>query len=325
MLLFYALTLMDISEETNNTDRIIREYCPVCMGTNFLFERKVRDHISHSSYSVHHCKDCSARFISDPPSPDTMPQHYANPSGDRMRRKEEGVHYKLRNMLLKDELKPLLKRLPGGSGIIDFGTGDGAVSSFLKGMGFNPLALDMYPPEEWPCPDIEYRQVDLNIPFVPLVDSTGTRKPAQAVVMRHVLEHLYDPAAILSSMRDADIDYVLIISPNYRSIMRPLLGEYWYYWDPPRHLTYFTRHSLYCLAERAGYRLLDTTTYAVDEAVTSLHRYMLLHGGNVPETLAGKIARLTNPKSPLAAVSSVVSSFFGNCIIHALLEKYKEN
>jgi len=291
------------------------------MGKNTAFERKIRDPMSDESYSVSHCKDCSVRFVADPPSPENISRYYANPAGERMRRKEEGIHYRLRNVLLKDELKPLSKRLQSGATVLDYGAGDGAVSSFLKKMDFDVLAIDMYPWHDWPYPEIEYRQANLNVPFMPLVDSNGNPKPVQAVVIRHVLEHLYEPAAILSSLRDANVDYVLIVVPNYRSVMRPLLGQYWGFWDPPRHLTYFTKHSLYCLAERTGYKMVEATTYAVDEIVSSLHRYMLLHGAK-PE---GGIAHLTNPKSPLAALSSATASFFGNCVIHVLLEKYKEN
>ncbi|MDD4870912.1 MAG: class I SAM-dependent methyltransferase [Kiritimatiellae bacterium] len=314
---------MDESEITAKNDRKNRECCPVCLGKNFVPERKIRDHIDHSLFSVVHCHDCSVRFIVDPPSLGTIQNYYTNDAGIRMHKQGSGIHHRLRNLLLRDELKPLTKKLEPGSQIVDYGAGDGSVSKFLHDRGFEISAFDMYPQAEWLYPDIEYQQIDLNIP-IPLFRIPGNEKITRAVVLRHTLEHLYEPAKILSIFRDTGVNYVLIVVPNYKSIMRPLLGGNWYYWDPPRHLHYFTERSLYCLAERCGYKLLETTTYAVDEVVTSLHRRMLLKNEETQTNLTRAVTRITDPKSPLAAISSVIASFFGNCIIHALLEKYKQ-
>jgi len=395
---------MDEHSESSKSNRVKQESCPVCMGKNLFPERKIRDHIGHSIFSVLKCRDCSLRFIADPPLPETISKYYANEAGARMHAKGSSIHQKLRNVLLKDELKPLTKRLQKSSEIIDFGAGDGAVSILLKDMGYKVSAMDMHPAMEWLYPEIEYNQVDLNTPLPPH-GPPGVERTTRAVVMRHVLEHLYDPAKMLLSMRYADVKYILIITPNYDSILRPLLGESWYYWDPPRHLTYFNQRSIYCLAERCGYKLVETATYAIDEFVTSFHRRMLLNSadrkavqndessqtesnglssktseapvaivsapqeespefsketntlpiddgtcqiefddesfsipanGEIPPiqqlpeakiektSLARKIINMTNPKSPLAAASSVVSSFFGNCVIHAILERYKQ-
>lgn len=317
---FYAVRPMDEIGKTAKTDRLVRECCPVCSGRNLTRERKIRDHIDHAWYTVTCCRDCSLRFVSDPPPQSDIQQHYANTAGIGMHKQGSGLHYRLRNLLLKDELKPLARKMPAGSEIIDYGSGDGAVSKVLQSMGYKVSAIDMYPPSEWPYPEIEYTQTDINMP-IPPIRIPGGEKIARAAVMRHLLEHLYEPTRVISSIRDANAQYILIIAPNYRSIMRPFLGEYWYYWDPPRHLMYFTEKSLYCLAERCGYKLIETATYAVDEAVTSLHRGMLLASRQTE--LTRKMTKLTDPKSPLAAVSSCVASFFGNCVIHALFEKYK--
>jgi len=321
--LFYSSYMVD-SEKIISDDRLQRECCPLCAGKNLVFERKVRDHIDHSCFSVSKCNDCSLRFISDPPSPETINKYYSNDAAVSMHKHGSNTHQKLRKMLLMDELKPLTKRLQKNSEIIDYGAGDGSVSEALKSMGFKVSAMDMYPQSEWLHPDIEYQQKDINMPLPPY-GLPGPDEPVRAVVMRHVIEHLYDPVKVLSSMRYADIKYVLIITPNYNSIMRPLLGESWYYWDPPRHLAYFNKKSIYCLAERCGYKLVETATYAVDEIVTSFHRRMLINSSTGQSELTRRIIRSTDPKSPLAAISSAVASFFGNCVIHAILEKYKQH
>ncbi len=337
---------MDEKIRVSKSNRLKHEACPVCMGKNLFPERMTMDHISHDVFSILKCRDCTLRFIADPPLPGTIGRYYDNEAGTRMHRKGSGIHQTLRNILLKDELKPLTKRLLVNSEVIDFGAGDGAMSALLKDMGYKVTAMDMHPEKEWLQPDIEYHQVDLNTPLPPY-GPPGADRTTRAAVMRHVLEHLYDPVKTLLSMRYADVSYVLIITPNYNSILRPLLGESWYYWDPPRHLTYFNPRSIYCLAERCGYRLVETTTYAIDELVTSFYRRILLNSpaermvetnpvdSEIPPVqfpeikvkkkgLAGKIAEMTSPKSPLAALSSVVASFFGNCVIHAVLERYKQ-
>jgi hypothetical protein len=314
-----------MDEPDKTKDRITRQSCPVCLGKNFIPERKVRDHVSLSQFTVSRCKDCTVRFISDPPSPDVIQKHYQNPSGQCMHSEGSPVHQKLRELLFRSEMKPLLKRIPPDSHIIDYGAGDGGISGFFQKMGFKVSAMDMYPSSEWSLPSVEYRQMDLNKPSLLSFETTAGNTSVRAVILRHVLEHLCEPANILTAIRDAGAKYVVIIVPNYKSILRPVLGEYWYYWDPPRHLTYFTERSLYCLAERSGYKLLESTTYAVDDLITSLHRYMLLNQAYSQTELARKIVSLTDPKSALAGISSAIASFFGNCMIHAVFEKYKQH
>ena len=401
--MFYAVESMDDHLTSPKSDRLRQEVCPVCMGRNLSQEREIRDHIGHSSFSVLKCRDCSLRFITDPPLPKTINKYYSNEAGTRMHTNGSSTHKKLRNILLKDEMKPLTRRLLKGSEIIDVGAGDGAVSALLTNMGYKVTAMDMHSEAEWMHPEIEYQKVDLNTPLPPY-GPPGADRTTRAVVMRHVLEHLYDPVKMLLSMRYADVKYILIITPNYDSILRPLLGESWYFWDPPRHLTYFNQRSIYCLAERCGYKLVETSTYAIDELITSFHRKMLLNStdkkeaqkaesnqaesdtfpekiSSIPEAttvappvedtkssntntlpldgtcnvefddlsygstledadlppiqqlseakvekkcLTRKITEMTSPKSPLAALSSVVASFFGNCVIHAILERYKQ-
>ena len=320
-------TVIDMDESDKNAARGRRtvESCPVCQGRNFVFERTIRDHATPAVYKVNHCPDCTLRFIADPPEPSVLAAAYENPAGLRMHSSGSPLHERLRRSLVKSEMKPLTRRLQPDSKIIDFGTGDGFVAQTLHDLGYSVSAIDRYPQTGWSRPGIEYSSMDLNNPVLPpmVPPIAGAPKtPTLAVVIRHVLEHLYDPASILKQLNDADAKYVVIIVPNYRSMLRPLLGEYWYYWDPPRHLMYFTKKSLYCLAERCGYKLAETNIYAIDELVTSLHRYLLLNRTAQPSPAALRLEALTDPKSPVAAVSSVMASFFGNCVIHGLLEKY---
>lgn len=309
-------------------DMKIHERCPVCGGTDLSFETKTRESVRHDEFSINRCNTCSLRFIVDPPFPQDIACYYAGAPGTRMRESGSKLHQALQNILLERELKPLLARLTQGALVVDYGTGDGRVAEFLHEKGYRILSLDMYPEAEWVHKKIVYRQRDLNGTSIRkddlLLTAPGQGKEPAAIVVRHVLEHLFEPRKVLAAFRESGIKHVLLTVPNYESPFRRFFGEYWYYLDPPRHLTHFSRESLAYLANSCGYKIIEMKTYGVDEIVTSLHRYILLkqkNGANLDSGMAGAVLRVSDPKSALAAISSSLSSITGNCVIWTLLEQ----
>ncbi len=76
-----------------------------------------------------------------------------------------------------------------------------------------------------------------------------------AVVMNHVIEHLYDPAQSLRECRRIlrTGGHLLVNTPNTQSLGHQWFGEHWVAIDSPRHLHLFPSKSLRTLVERAGF------------------------------------------------------------------------
>jgi hypothetical protein len=147
-----------------------------------------------------------------------------------------------------------------------------------------------------------------------------------AIIMRHALEHLHEPAKILSLFHSAGVPWVLVVVPNVDSPFARWFGGYWTMWDPPRHLLYFNAKSLDCLVRRCGYRIAKQRTYGIDEIVTSAFRWALIRSGavRVDRASAGSTPlwlRLLHPKSALAGLSSAAMSPIANTVLCCLMER----
>jgi SAM-dependent methyltransferase len=81
------------------------------------------------------------------------------------------------------------------------------------------------------------------------------------IVLNHSLEHVEDPAAVLSAVK-------ALLSANGRAVVRtPVIGyswrrygRFWVQLDAPRHLTIFSQRGLLECARRTGLRL-ERITY----------------------------------------------------------------
>lgn len=75
------------------------------------------------------------------------------------------------------------------------------------------------------------------------------------VMLWHVLEHLHDPAEVLTRIKEklAGNGRLVIAVPNFASYQARLGKSDWYHLDPPRHVHHFTPDSLRILSLEHGY------------------------------------------------------------------------
>jgi ubiquinone/menaquinone biosynthesis C-methylase UbiE len=78
-----------------------------------------------------------------------------------------------------------------------------------------------------------------------------------AISMFHVLEHLYDPRAVLKESRRIlkPTGQLIIAIPNVRSPQRAVFGRFWTYWEAPRHFWHFTPATVTRLLSEAGFHV----------------------------------------------------------------------
>lgn len=298
--------------------RLDRTLCPSCRGSDLAAREPVRDHVSGMWFQVAACAGCGLVFLNDPPVAQELASFYDNPSGAVMHQSPPVVVQKARDFAMRAEIRRLARHVPPGAVIADIGAGDGSLVSVLQAHGFAPLAVDIFPAASWTRPDIPYAQYD---PAAPLSDLLADTEGIEAVTMRHVLEHVMEPRDFLARLADIGVDTVAVIVPNIDSRLAKRQGTNWYYWDPPRHLTFFSPKTLQDTADRAGYDVAELDLGGLDEVVTALHRRELLAAKDRGGSGYSRLARITRPTGLLASASSAVAAPLGRATIRAVLKR----
>lgn len=225
------------------------------------------------NYRLVRCKQCGLEWIEDPVARQDIFKHYPTDNSPYAAELGESIPL-VKRFLFWLDARLLLKHLKPGDLVMDVGAGLGTFGSYLRWRGLNVIAADFIDAKKWPRKNIPYVQVDLNAPslsFDKLKACLGDQIP-KAVVIRHVLEHVFEPERLISFLSDLKPQYILVIVPNGGSWLRWLFGKHWGFFDPPRHLSNFRKESLRCLFQRAGYKSFEFNSYGMDETVVSIYR-----------------------------------------------------
>jgi SAM-dependent methyltransferase len=89
-----------------------------------------------------------------------------------------------------------------------------------------------------------------------------------AITLRHVIEHVPDPVALLKHCRKLlkPGGLLVVVTPNTESLGYKQFGPHWMGLDVPRHLMLFNPRSLATCAEAAQCRVLSLSTSAANAA-----------------------------------------------------------
>jgi SAM-dependent methyltransferase len=145
--------------------------------------------------------------------------------------------------------------LPKGRGphcALDLGCGSGWFMQKLQKVGWTVEGL------EWNQEAAEKAQ-DITGCKVYAGDFRGIDLPKgkyDLIVLNHVIEHLTDPLVALRRLHELlkDGGKVVLFYPNPNSLGSTYFGNFWFAWDPPRHLIFPSASGLRLLSERAGFR-----------------------------------------------------------------------
>jgi 2-polyprenyl-3-methyl-5-hydroxy-6-metoxy-1,4-benzoquinol methylase len=175
--------------------------------------------------------------------------------------------------------------------VLDVGCGAGGLAAGLRAAG----ATAVVGVENQPAAATRARQVLDEVVIAPVEEAFDKlRPPFDTVLCLDVLEHLVDPAAVLSRLRElSSVGAHLQVSvPNARhfSLVRDLLlhGTFGYTdWGhrDSTHLRWFTRRDLVALVADAGWQVTGTSWPPLGRSA-ALHR---LTRGRSSELLVGQV------------------------------------
>ncbi len=80
-------------------------------------------------------------------------------------------------------------------------------------------------------------------------------KNFDVVIAVNVIEHVYSPLEFLSSLRQRvkSGGRIVVVTPDIGSFWHSIMGRKWPSFKIPEHVTFFTRSTLTCLLDRAGF------------------------------------------------------------------------
>ena len=146
-----------------------------------------------------------------------------------------------------------------GGKLLEVGCGNGFMLKRLANLGWTVEGVDF---------DINAvrtaRTMDLNVHLGDLSEQYYPDSTFDAIVMSHVIEHVYDPLALLVECQRIlkPGGRLINITPNIDSWGHRMFREYWRGLEPPRHLHIFNISSLQILAKKAGFSRINCRSIA---------------------------------------------------------------
>ncbi len=135
--------------------------------------------------------------------------------------------------------------------VLEVGCGSGYLLDNLRRMGWAKLKG-----VDFDSAAVEYaRSKGLDVDCGGIEDVDLHNSSVDAVIMSHVIEHLYSPEQILNRaftlLKPGGT--LVLVTPNARAFGRKIFRQNWRGLEPPRHIQVFTPSSLQCLCVKSGF------------------------------------------------------------------------
>lgn len=190
-----------------------------------------------------------------------------------------------------------------GARILDIGCGQG---DFL--LLANRLGWDTYGVEPNTVAVTTARMMGLKVYAGELSRVHFSDNFFQVIRLHHVLEHIYDPIAVMKEIRRIirEDGCLMITVPNIQSLGFKVFNKFWWNLDLPRHIFLYCPQTLAFLAEKTGFQLLRLVH---QKAQSGLVRSVSLTISKKNKLLQKLIRRL-----PPVQIFCLLLNFFGQAI-----------
>ena len=236
--------------------------CPICPpGTGSDPNLTCSDRLDEPQrriYRLVRCKGCGLIYLNPRPAPVEAGEFYRNEGYDPFisLRAPRGLFeksYRLARRLTTTWKRRLVgRRVSRGGRILDVGCSTG---EFIARLAKDYRCEGVEPEPE--AAQWARERLGLKVYTGELSDAHLKTGSYDLVTLWHVLEHLPDPAGVLTEIHRllAESGHLLIALPNIRSLDAVIYGASWVALDAPRHLWHFSPSQLKRLARQTGFRL----------------------------------------------------------------------
>jgi 2-polyprenyl-3-methyl-5-hydroxy-6-metoxy-1,4-benzoquinol methylase len=162
---------------------------------------------------------------------------------------------------------------PDGRRMLEVGSGAGLFLRAASRAGWDPAGLELSEDGASFARD----RLGLDVRTEPAEAMSFAASSFDVAVMFDVIEHLFDPRAVLGATRRAlrPGGLVVLTTPNFDALSRYALGLAWAVLNPFEHMYYFTEKTLSALLDACGYKeIRRIRTFAAWGAIESMnYRY----------------------------------------------------
>lgn len=164
-----------------------------------------------------------------------------------------------------------------GGRLLEIGCGSGWQLARMKQAGWHTRGLDFDPEAASAA-----RERGLDVEVGDVRELALEANSFDAIVMAHVLEHVFDPVSLLAECRRLlkPGGRLVSITPNGRSLGHRLYRSSWRGLEPPRHIAVFTIAGLGLACQRAGLVVerIDVTARDAANLLLASGRIHHVHG-----------------------------------------------
>ncbi len=232
--------------------------CPVCRSARIAFALEAADHtVSHRSFEIWECADCSLRFTQHAPDAASIGAFYQSENYISHSNTSRGLINRLYHFVRKQTLMGKRRLIGSVTGLqkgrlLDIGAGTGAFVQYMESHGWQTTGLE---------PDAGARQRALEAHRATLLPMEAFMQleagSFDAITLWHVLEHVHDLHDYIEQLKKIlnPSGRIFIAVPNYTSYDAAVYKSYWAAYDVPRHLYHFSPASMKRLLQQHALQL----------------------------------------------------------------------
>lgn len=253
-------------------EKIHYSACPICDSKDIHYSLTAIDYtVSHESFEIWQCKQCSGRFTQDVPATEDIGRYYQSAKYISHTDTRKGIvnqmYHRVRKITLQQKRKLVEKVSSAAKGkLLDVGAGTGMFAQTMIDAGWEVKGLE---PDEGARNIAARSNIQLHEPSIL---SSLEEKSFSVITLWHVLEHVHQLHEYMDQFHKflTSSGTLIIAVPNYTSQDATHYGANWAAYDVPRHLYHFSPQSMKLLLEKHQFKLMRTYPQWFDSYYVSL-------------------------------------------------------
>lgn len=265
--------------------------CYLCQSEGRILYQGLRDRLfsAPGEWTLKECQnaECGLVWLDPVPLPEDIGKAYAHYyTHGTPEKRIQGYFSRVVNGIVRRVLVTVKERHPiasmylGGmkpGRLLEVGCGEGTFLNRLRHRGWDVDGVDF----DAKAVKRAEEAYGIRVHMGDLESAAFPEACFDAVVMNHVIEHVYDPVALLRECRRIlrPGGRLVVVTPNVQSWGHGRFGQFWRGLEPPRHIHLFSRPSLLRCAQEAGYDKRKVVTTAINASVILRGSLDILHHG----------------------------------------------
>lgn len=233
--------------------------CDLCGSDKYKTVFQSPDLLLKVDKEVHtlvRCSQCGLLYVNPRPTAAEMPRYY--PSSYEPYNAKTSLTKRIMSLVENRNARNIARLLEPGSTVVEIGCGTGELLQRIAQRGL--LARGV---ENSPHAVARAKALGLDVYQGTLAEARLEDESVDAVILKHVIEHLPSPSSTLKEIRRVlkPGGYMVLWLPNGASLEARVFGRYWHGYDLPRHLFTFGPRTITELLDRGGFQV-DRLSYS---------------------------------------------------------------